>query len=254
MPATAPLPLTLGELRASQLFSESRLTRRSIKDEMRANLMARLKARETVFPGIVGFDDTVIPQIENAILSRQNFILLGLRGQAKSRILRALTALLDEKLPYIAGCEIRDNPYQPLCKRCRELVRAARRCHSDRLPRSRRPLRGEAGHARRDRGRPHRRSRSHQGRARRRRSFERAHHALWPAAPRQSRHLRHQRAARSRRQNPGGAVQHHAGGRRPDQRLSRAPGTRCRARLQRQPRGLHRARQNRHPAQRPHRL
>jgi magnesium chelatase subunit I len=123
MPAAAPLPQTLGELRKSEPFSEARLKRRSIKDEMRTNLMARLKARETVFPGIVGFEDTVIPQIVNAILSRQNFILLGLRGQAKSRILRALTALLDEKLPYIAGCEIRDNPYLPLCKRCRELVR-----------------------------------------------------------------------------------------------------------------------------------
>ncbi len=123
MPAAAPLPRTLGELRTSESFSEARLRRRGIKDEMRDNLMARLKARETLFPGIVGFDDTVIPQIVNAILSRQNFILLGLRGQAKSRILRALTVLLDEKLPMIAGCEIRDNPYAPLCKRCRELVR-----------------------------------------------------------------------------------------------------------------------------------
>jgi magnesium chelatase subunit I len=75
-----------------------------------------------VFPGIVGYEDTVIPQIVNAVLSRQNFILLGLRGQAKSRILRALTALLDERLPYVAGCEMRDNPYAPLCKRCRDLI------------------------------------------------------------------------------------------------------------------------------------
>jgi magnesium chelatase subunit I len=89
---------------------------------MRGNLIARLQARETVFPGIVGYEDTVIPQIVNAVLSRQNFILLGLRGQAKSRILRALTALLDERMPYIAGCEIRDNPYHPLCKRCRNLI------------------------------------------------------------------------------------------------------------------------------------
>jgi magnesium chelatase subunit I len=89
---------------------------------MRGNLIARLQGRETVFPGIVGYEDTVIPQIVNAVLSRQNFILLGLRGQAKSRILRALTALLDERMPYIAGCEIRDNPYHPLCKRCRNLI------------------------------------------------------------------------------------------------------------------------------------
>jgi magnesium chelatase subunit I len=122
MPAAHPLPQTLGELRTSQRFSPSQLNARSIKDEMRSNLIARLQAREPIFPGIVGYVDTVIPQIVNAILSRQNFILLGLRGQAKSRILRALTALLDEQLPYVAGCEIRDSPYHPLCKRCRDLV------------------------------------------------------------------------------------------------------------------------------------
>jgi magnesium chelatase subunit I len=124
MPSAHPLPQTLGELRTFASFSEDRIKTRSVKDEMRANLMARLKTRETVFPGIVGYEDTVIPQIVNAILSRQNFILLGLRGQAKSRILRALTALLDERLPYIAGCEIRDNPYAPLCKRCRDRIAA----------------------------------------------------------------------------------------------------------------------------------
>jgi len=122
MSAAHPLPQTLGELRTSTLFSEACLKTRSIKDEMRTNLIARLKARETLFPGIVGFEDTVVPQIVNAILSKQNFILLGLRGQAKSRILRALTALLDERLPYIAGCEIRDNPYRPICRRCRGLI------------------------------------------------------------------------------------------------------------------------------------
>jgi len=122
MSAAHPLPQTLGELRTSALFSEACLKTRSIKDEMRTNLIARLKARETLFPGIVGFEDTVVPQIVNAILSKQNFILLGLRGQAKSRILRALTALLDERLPYIAGCEIRDNPYRPICRRCRGLI------------------------------------------------------------------------------------------------------------------------------------
>ena len=118
----AHLPQTLGELRASREWSETRLRTRSVKDELRENLIAKLKARETVFPGIVGYDDTVVPQIVNAVLSRQNFILLGLRGQAKSRILRALTALLDEQTPYVAGCEIRDNPYEPLCRRCRDLI------------------------------------------------------------------------------------------------------------------------------------
>ena len=122
MPAAHPLPHTLGELRSSTQFAEPSLKTRSVKDELRSNLITRLQRHETLFPGIVGFEDTVVPQIVNAVLSKQNFILLGLRGQAKSRILRALTALLDEHLPYIAGCEIRDNPYRPLCKRCRELI------------------------------------------------------------------------------------------------------------------------------------
>jgi len=114
---------TLGELRTSA-FTQSRLVSRRVKDELRENLMARLCQHpdDSIFPGIVGYDDTVVPQIVNAILSRHNFILLGLRGQAKSRILRALTTLLDPQMPYIAGCEIHDNPYAPICRRCRELV------------------------------------------------------------------------------------------------------------------------------------
>ena len=112
---------TLGELRQSP-FTELRLASRRVKDELRENLMSRLREGGTIFPGIVGYDDTVVPQIVNAILSRHNFILLGLRGQAKSRILRALTTLLDPHMPYIAGCEIHDNPYAPICRRCRELL------------------------------------------------------------------------------------------------------------------------------------
>src|SRR2546427_10029178 len=115
------LPRTLGDLRRSA-FSEERLQTRRIKDELRDNLMARLRQPGPIFSGIVGYDDTVVPQIVNAILSRHNFILLGLRGQAKSRILRALTTLLDPATPYIAGCEIHDNPYAPICRRCREEV------------------------------------------------------------------------------------------------------------------------------------
>ncbi|MBZ5615993.1 MAG: magnesium chelatase [Acidobacteriia bacterium] len=112
---------TLGELRRSS-FTAERLSTRRVKDELRENLMSRLGAGSAIFPGIVGYDDTVVPQIVNAILSRHNFILLGLRGQAKSRILRALTALLDPQMPYVAGCEIHDNPYNPICRRCRELI------------------------------------------------------------------------------------------------------------------------------------
>jgi magnesium chelatase subunit I len=119
---SSPLPQTLGELQGSKEFYEARLKKRSVKDELRENLIARLKAKQTIFPGIVGYEDTVVPQIVNAVLSKQNFILLGLRGQAKSRILRGLTELLDEQMPYVAGCEIRDNPYRPLCKRCRDLI------------------------------------------------------------------------------------------------------------------------------------
>jgi magnesium chelatase subunit I len=115
------LPRTLGELRDSP-FSEEILRTRRVKDELRDNLMTRLRAGCPIFPGIVGYDDTVVPQIVNAILSRHNFILLGLRGQAKSRILRALTTLLDPQMPYIAGCEIHDNPYAPICRRCREYI------------------------------------------------------------------------------------------------------------------------------------
>jgi magnesium chelatase subunit I len=122
MQAARSLPQNLGELRLSSQFAEACLRTRTIKDEMRTNLIARLRTKESLFPGIVGFEDSVIPQIVNAILSKQNFILLGLRGQAKSRILRALTSLLDEQMPYIAGCEIRDNPYAPLCTRCRHLI------------------------------------------------------------------------------------------------------------------------------------
>jgi len=115
------LPRTLGELRKS-VFSEQRLRTRKTKDELRENLITRLRSGETIFPGIIGYEDTVVPQLVNAVLSRHNFILLGLRGQAKSRILRALTGLLDPQMPFVAGCEIHDNPYDPICKRCRTLI------------------------------------------------------------------------------------------------------------------------------------
>jgi len=95
-----------------------------VKNEVRDNLIRKLKSGETLFPGIIGYDDTVIPQLVNAILSRHNFILLGLRGQAKSRILRALVSLLDEHLPVVAGCEIHDDPMDPICSACRTRIAA----------------------------------------------------------------------------------------------------------------------------------
>jgi magnesium chelatase subunit I len=107
---------TLGELRASGMRT------RSVKDEMRANLLAAIARGEPTFPGIHGYERTVIPAMHNAILSRHDIILLGLRGQAKTRILRSLTALLDERIPVIEGCEINDSPLDPSCKRCRRLA------------------------------------------------------------------------------------------------------------------------------------
>ena len=112
---------TLGELRKSE-FAEERYRNRSVKDEMRENLIRKLRRGEELFPGIHGYADTVVPQIVNGVLSRHNMILLGLRGQAKSRLLRALTSLLDERLPVVAGCEIHDDPYAPICRACRDLV------------------------------------------------------------------------------------------------------------------------------------
>jgi magnesium chelatase subunit I len=108
---------TLGHLRAQ---SDTRV--RLVKQEIRDNLVRKLRTGEPLFPGIIGYDETVIPQLVNAILSRHNFILLGLRGQAKSRILRGLVDLLDEQIPVIPGCEIHDDPLAPLCAACRQRV------------------------------------------------------------------------------------------------------------------------------------
>lgn len=107
---------SLGELRAAGYRV------RSVKDEMRANLLARIARGENTFPGIHGYERTVIPAIHNAVLSKHDIILLGLRGQAKTRILRSLTNLLDETVPVIDGCEINDSPFEPTCKRCRRLA------------------------------------------------------------------------------------------------------------------------------------
>ena len=119
--ATQELPRTLGALRQSP-FSEARFANRSVKDELRNNLMCKIQRGEELFPGILGYEDTVVPQVVNAVLSRHNFILLGLRGQAKTRLIRQLTLLLDEFTPYVEGCEIHDDPYHPICRRCRDLI------------------------------------------------------------------------------------------------------------------------------------
>ena len=108
-------PETLGALERSPYGAPERRLR-TVKDELRQNLLARLGRGGPLFPGVIGYEETVMPQIVNAILSRHNFILLGLRGQAKSRILRALTALLDDAIPIVAGSEVNDNPFAPISK------------------------------------------------------------------------------------------------------------------------------------------
>ena len=110
------LPRTLGELRASGYQS------RSVKDEMRANLLKRLVAGSPLFPGILGFDETVIPQVQNAVLSQHDMLFLGLRGQGKTRMLRMLVDLLDEVIPVVAGSEMHDDPLLPVSKYARERI------------------------------------------------------------------------------------------------------------------------------------
>jgi magnesium chelatase subunit I len=107
---------TLGELRHAGYQTLP------VRLEMRRNLLARLRANEKVMPGIIGYDETVLPEIENGILAGHHMIFLGERGQAKSRIIRSLTSLLDEYIPVVAGCEINDDPYNPICQRCRRLL------------------------------------------------------------------------------------------------------------------------------------
>ena len=117
-------PETLGALARSPFGAPQRATR-SVKDELRQNLLARLADGGPLFEGVIGYEETVMPQIVNAILSRHNFILLGLRGQAKSRILRALVGLLDDTMPIVAGSEVNDNPFAPISRYARNLIQEA---------------------------------------------------------------------------------------------------------------------------------
>ena len=112
-------PGTIGELRASGYVVLP------VKEELRRNLIGKIRANEELFPGIVGFDESVIPQLENAILAGQDIILLGERGQAKSRLIRHMVGLLDEVIPCIEGCELNDNPFDPICTECKEKVEEA---------------------------------------------------------------------------------------------------------------------------------
>lgn len=110
----------MGKPRNIRELKECGYVTRSVRSEIRSNLIHKIQNREDVFPGIIGYHDTVIPQVQNAILSGQDIILLGERGQAKTRLMRGLVSLLDEEIPFMAGCEIRDDPFCPVCKKCIE--------------------------------------------------------------------------------------------------------------------------------------
>jgi len=107
---------TIGELRTSGYKVLS------VKQEIRKNLISKIKSGEELFPGIIGFEDSVVPQLENAILAGQDIILLGERGQAKSRVIRQLVSFLDEEIPIMEGCELNDDPFNPICRQCKDII------------------------------------------------------------------------------------------------------------------------------------
>ena len=210
-------PQTLGDLRKSaypeERFWEACLSRTNCAQ----NLICKLQRGEELFPGIVGYEDTVVPQVVNAILSRHNFILLGLRGQAKTRLIRMLTTLLDPWMPYVAGLRDSRQPVPPDLPPLREMLIAeqgddtpiAWLTADDRyVEKLATPdvtiadMIGDIDPIKAARARPG--------------YFGRTDRPLRPGAARQSRHLRHQRTARPRGQDPGRPVQHHAGRRRAD--------------------------------------
>ncbi|HEY2263410.1 MAG TPA: magnesium chelatase, partial [Streptosporangiaceae bacterium] len=114
--ASTPAPVTLGQLRASGHEY------RGVKEEIRHNLLAMLRAGQDPFPGIIGFGQTVVPHLERSLIAGHDIILLGERGQGKTRLIRTLGGLLDEWTPVVEGCEINDHPYYPACARCRRLA------------------------------------------------------------------------------------------------------------------------------------
>src|SRR4051794_30092179 len=111
-------PRTLGELEASGYRTEP------VKDEMRRNLIKKIRSGEPLFPDILGYEDTVLPQVQNAVLSKHDILFLGLRGQAKTRMLRQLVHLLDDAIPVVDGSEVNDDPFAPISKESRDKVAA----------------------------------------------------------------------------------------------------------------------------------
>ena len=212
-----------------------RTARRAARRRARAAVGARTSSATTCwprcapasdpFPGIVGFDDTVLPELERALLAGHDLVLLGERGQGKTRLIRTLVGLLDEWTPVIAGCELHEHPYAPVPVRAGAPVAEHGDDAAGRLAAPQRALRREARHAGHQRRRPDRRRRPDQGR--------RGPHArrpgddpLRPGAAHQPRHLRHQRAARPGRADPGVAAQRAGGARHPGPRLRAAAAAR----------------------------
>ena len=230
----APRPSTIAELRASGWRS------RTVKDELRANLIARLASGDEILPSVVGYEETVLPAIENAILAGQDIVFLGERGQAKTRMARLARRPARR---VAAGRPRRRAQRRPVRARSAPAARAhrgaRRRRDAHRLAAARPALRREARDARHHDRRPHRRGRPDQGR-RGPLPVRRADAPLRPHPARQPRHRRHQRAARPRRADPGGPAQHPRGARRPDPRLHGPPAARPVRRGLGQPGGLHR--------------
>src|SRR5579885_3562178 len=114
----SPLPATLGELKASHYPDFT------VKEELERNLLEKLRSGQPLFPQIHGFEETVLPQLSNALLAHHDIVLLGEKGQAKSRLMRSLVQFLDEEIPIVKGCEIHDHPYHPICGACRKKLSA----------------------------------------------------------------------------------------------------------------------------------
>ncbi len=223
---------TVGELKRAGYKVEP------VRIEMRNNLLRLLRNKERLMPGILGYEDSVIPEIENGVLAGHHMVFLGERGQAKSRIIRSLTDLLDEWVPAVKGCEINDNPVAPICKECRRKLTEAGDDLEVEWIGPRPALRREAGHARRLDRRSDRRDRSDQGR-RGALPGRRGDHPLRPHPAHQPRHLRDQRTARPDREGPGRTVQPDGREGRPDQGLQDPPADRHGPGRQRQSGGLY---------------
>ena len=236
---------TLGELRKSG----HRVL--PVREEIRRNLMARMRDGSDLFPGVMGYEDSVIPQVENAILAGQDIIFLGENAARPSPASSAASSTSSTRRPPSSrAARSTTTPSTPICLACRTPARRAGRRPRDRLAAPRPALRREARHPRHLRRRPHRRDRPHQGR-RGPLPLRRAHHPLRPHPPRQPRHLLHQRAPRPGRAHPGRPLQPHGGARHPDPRPPRPPPPRHLRRRQRQPGGLHQPRPHHHPPQGP---